>query len=61
MPACKIAGGVTKSGSPMPSEITLSIVALMSKNRRIPEGGTDWTRSEMNSRMIDWLLRAIEG
>jgi hypothetical protein len=36
--------GVTKSGSPMPSEMTFFIVAAMSKNRRMPDGGTDCTR-----------------
>jgi hypothetical protein len=31
----------------MPSEMTFFIVAAMSKKRRMPEGGTDWTRWEM--------------
>src|SRR6266849_5331979 len=48
MPACKIGSGVTKSGSPMPSEMTFFIVAAISKKRRMPEGGTDWTRWEIN-------------
>ena len=38
--------GVSKSGSPTPRLITSSIVAAMSKNRRIPDGGTDRTRSD---------------
>ena len=39
MPASRIRHGVTKSGSPTPSEITSSISAAMSKNRRMPDGG----------------------
>src|SRR3990172_4974498 len=50
-PACRIGGGVTKSGSPMPSEMTSSIVATISKKRRMPEGGTAATRRETKSRM----------
>ena len=47
MPACRTRGGVIKSGSPIPSEITSVIVAAISKNRRMPEGGMDCTRFEM--------------
>ena len=47
MPACKITSGVTKSGSPMPRLMTSCIVAAMSKNLRIPDGGTDSTLFEM--------------
>ena len=32
--------GVSKSGSPMPRLMTSSIMAAMSKKRRMPEGGT---------------------
>jgi hypothetical protein len=39
-PARRIESGVTKSGSPMLSEITSFIVAAMSKKRRMPEDGT---------------------
>src|SRR5688572_9149210 len=39
MPASRIRQGVTKSGSPTPREMTSSISAAMSKNRRIPDGG----------------------
>ena len=38
--------GETKSGSPMPSEITSSMVAAISKKRRMPDGGTLRMRSE---------------
>src|SRR5690606_41407545 len=38
--------GETKSGSPMPSEITSSIAAAISKKRRMPVGGTARMRSE---------------
>ena len=38
--------GVSKSGSPTPRLMTSSIVAAMSKKRRIPDGGTDRTRSD---------------
>ena len=37
--------GVSKSGSPTPRLMTSSIVAAMSKNRRMPDGGTTRTRS----------------
>ena len=49
--------GVTKSGSPMPNEITSGMVAAMSKKRRIPEGGTDATREEMKLRMTLLLVK----
>src|SRR3954462_9177988 len=39
MPASRTRQGVTKSGSPTPREMTSSISAAMSKNRRIPDGG----------------------
>jgi len=45
MPASTIPGGVSKSGSPTPRLITSSIVARMSKKRRMPDGGTVRTRS----------------
>ena len=38
--------GVSKSGSPTPRLMTSSIVAAMSKKRRIPDGGTARTRSD---------------
>ena len=41
-----IGWGETKSGSPMPSEITSSMVAAISKKRRMPDGGTERIRSE---------------
>src|SRR6266576_3667235 len=44
MPASRIGCGLTKSGSPMPSEMTSFIVATISKNLRMPEGGTLFTR-----------------
>src|SRR6476661_10353509 len=39
MPASRIRHGVTKSGSPTPSDMTSFIWAAMSKNRRMPDGG----------------------
>src|ERR1700754_3169749 len=39
MPASRTRHGVTKSGSPTPSEITSARCAAMSKNRRMPDGG----------------------
>ena len=39
MPAFRMCQGVTKSGSPMPKEITSSIVAAISNSFRMPEGG----------------------
>src|SRR5918998_1023389 len=39
MPASRMRHGVTKSGSPTPREMTSSISAAMSKNRRMPDGG----------------------
>src|SRR5260221_4560180 len=51
--------GVTKSGSPMPSEITLSIVAAMSKKRRMPDGGTLRTRSEIKSRTTGCFIATL--
>jgi hypothetical protein len=38
--------GVVKSGSPIPNEITSSMVAAMSKNFRIPEGFRPFTVSD---------------
>src|SRR5678816_1274169 len=38
--------GVSKSGSPTPRLMTSVIVARMSKNLRIPDGGTLRTRSD---------------
>ena len=46
MAASRAAHGAEKSGSPTPSEMTSSISSASSKNRRMPEGGTDATRSE---------------
>ncbi len=46
MPASMIAGGESKSGSPIPNEITSFIVDAISKNFRIPEGFKDATRSD---------------
>ena len=43
-PASMIDRGVSKSGSPIPRLMTSVIVAAMSKNFRIPDGGTSWTR-----------------
>src|ERR1051326_7842663 len=39
MPASRMRHGVTKSGSPTPSEITFSICCAISKKRRMPDGG----------------------
>jgi len=39
MAASQMWRGVTKSGSPTPSEMTFSICCAISKKRRIPEGG----------------------
>ncbi len=39
MPASITWAGVAKSGSPTPRLMTSSIVAAMSKKRRIPDGG----------------------
>ena len=46
MPASITWAGVAKSGSPTPRLMTSSIVAAMSKKRRIPDGGTARTRAE---------------
>jgi len=46
-PASRITSGVTKSGSPMPREITSCMVAAMSKNLRMPDVGTAATRLEI--------------
>jgi hypothetical protein len=40
MPASVICQGVTKSGSPIPSEITSSIEESRSKNLLMPDGGS---------------------
>src|SRR6266487_4985885 len=50
MPAWRICSGVTKSGSPTPSEITSGMVLIISKNLRIPEGFTERTRCDSSSR-----------
>ena len=42
----RAAHGAEKSGSPTPREMTSSISSASSKNRRMPDGGTDRTRSE---------------
>ena len=44
MPAWTMCSGVSKSGSPTPRLMTSSIVARMSKKRRMPDGGTSRTR-----------------
>src|SRR5215469_9202047 len=49
IPAWLICSGVTKSGSPIPSEITSGIVLMISKNLRIPDGLTRRTRSDNTS------------
>ena len=36
--------GALKSGSPTPSEITLSMALAKSKNLRMPDGGIETTR-----------------
>ena len=46
MPASMTWAGVAKSGSPTPRLMTSSIVAAMSKKRRMPDGGTARTRAE---------------
>src|SRR3989304_576915 len=43
-PASMTCGGVVKSGSPTPRLMTSGIVAMTSKNFRMPEGGTACTR-----------------
>ena len=57
MPARTMADGVSKSGSPMPSEITSSIVAAMSKKRRMPDGGTDL--SLLATKSLMWLWTSL--
>src|SRR5215831_18296592 len=52
IPASRIRFGVTKSGSPIPNEITSDMVAAMSKKRRMPDGGIDSTRCETKLRVI---------
>ena len=44
MPASTTWGGESKSGSPTPRLITSGMVAITSKNLRMPDGGTDSTR-----------------
>src|SRR5215471_12909937 len=51
MPARRICSGVTKSGSPTPSEMTSGMVLIMSKNLRIPDGLTLRTRCDRTSRL----------
>ena len=48
MAASRMCQGVTKSGSPTPSEITSGIVWTMSKNSRMPERGMSRTWRAMN-------------
>ena len=50
IPASRIGFGVTKSGSPTPSEIIPSTEAIRSKNFRIPEGDNRFTRCEISRR-----------
>src|SRR4051812_32872893 len=50
MAASRTFHGVTKSGSPTPSEMTPSIEASRSKKRRMPEAGIACTRSEISPR-----------
>jgi len=47
MPASLICQGVTKSGSPMPSEITSSMEESRSKNFLMPDGGSVATFCEI--------------
>ena len=47
MPASLMCQGVTKSGSPMPSEITSSIEESRSKNSLMPDGGSVATFCEI--------------
>ena len=47
MPASLICQGVTKSGSPMPSEITSSTEESRSKNSLMPDGGSVTTFCEI--------------
>jgi hypothetical protein len=47
MPASLICQGVTKSGSPMPSEMTSSIEESRSKNFLMPDGGSVATFREI--------------
>lgn len=47
MPASLICQGVTKSGSPMPSEMTSSMEESRSKNFLMPDGGSEATFREI--------------
>src|ERR1700749_336926 len=48
MAASRMCQGVSKSGSPMPSEITSFIFATISKKSRMPERGRSMTCLAMN-------------
>src|ERR1035437_388285 len=52
MAASRMCHGVTKPGSPIPSETTLSIDCTMSKKSRIPERGIPRTCSATKSRFV---------
>ncbi|GBE55892.1 hypothetical protein BMS3Bbin16_00087 [archaeon BMS3Bbin16] len=41
MQASRMCQGATKSGSPTPSDMTSGMPSTISKNFRMPEGGTD--------------------
>jgi hypothetical protein len=56
MPAWRICSGVTKSGSPTPSEITSGMVLMISKNLRMPEGLAERTRFVNTSRLSVSIL-----
>ena len=63
-PSSTICGGVVKSGSPTPRLITSGMVAMTSKNLRMPEGGTARTRSDRRWRaavMGSAVIRNLEG
>src|SRR5690242_16217283 len=57
MAASRMCHGVTKSGSPTPSEITSGIACTMSKNSRIPDRGISRTCLAIKS--CDWKGGAI--
>src|SRR4030043_371803 len=57
MPASLICQGVTKSGSPIPSEITSSIEESRSKNFLMPDGGSVATFCEMG---LSWATVDVD-
>ena len=52
MAASRICQGVSKSGSPIPSEITSRILETISKKSRIPDLGSPATWRAMNRFMV---------